>query len=220
MQSNINFLYKIFVFAIGLCCCSCILGKTAMTDQDILALLRLQVTDTDYFNIVSRNYNYDMEIIDRKENCAIYKFSSIDIGANEHDFIFCLNSNLDKVFLLTSSLNNYNQYILPEYKFITEEKARLIAEESSLFTREFYKRFVLLDSIDKAKEWLTETGVSALSERDYQLLCVADGRGYKCQVPVLIAQDLFLRKFTIESQKVSFNDQHVKSEVGEFYSLH
>lgn len=220
MLPIMNFLSKFLMFAVGLCCCSCIAGNTTVTDRDILALLKSQMTDTDYLNILSHADNYDIEIIERKKKCTVYKFSSFDLGANEHDFIFCLNSDLDRVFLLTGSLSNYNQYVLPEHNPLTKEKVKMVAKESSLFTREFYKQFVLLDSMDKAIEWLTEAGISTLSEKDYQLVCIVDSKGNRCQVPVLIEQDLFMRDFTIESDKVSFSDQLVKKEVGKFFSPH
>lgn len=45
-----------------------------LTDNKILSLLKMQITDTDYHNILSRVEEYDLEIIDRKKITQFISF--------------------------------------------------------------------------------------------------------------------------------------------------
>lgn len=213
--------YISIIFALILSSCSLNIDEATLKDKKFLNLLKHHLTDIDYLNIVNSSEEYDIESIGQRNGYFIYKFATFDPGLNEHNFIFVVNKDFTDVFLLTESIDNYNKYIFPEYKnSLSQKKVEQIIIESSLFTRAFYEHFVLLDSLDVAEEWLAEESLSLLSQKDYKLACSLGDKEYKCQVPLIIAQDLFLRSAIVEHDKVIFNDELIKREASKFLSPH
>ncbi|WP_158657828.1 hypothetical protein [Agarilytica rhodophyticola] len=191
-----------------------------MENDEIIKLLKSQIMDADFQNVLSSSDDVDIQSLINRSDFTIYKISFHDLGLNEHDFTFALNENSDKVILLTGSLNNYNEYILPLYSSLSPSNVKTIVAESFLFTRVFYKQFVVLDDLSKAEEWLSEEALGALKKNRYKMDCVTDNEGYMCHVPIVLGRDLILRKVVVKKSDIAFEDRLVVKNASKFFNPH
>lgn len=209
-------LFSVLLCFLVLTSCS-LKAENEMMKTSICEALKRKLKDKDYRNILNESGECSIEKIKSYGlKYDVYKFEPLEPRLSEYQFIFSINNSLGRVFLLTENISNYNALLKTDE--LSVEKSNLIAMQAVRFTRPFYKLFVVLDTKEKALEYLKDV---RLSQFDFSSLKLKRcDVGYCGNLLILLDNDLVSRKVTVSDSGVMFSDKILLKQVGKYIPIH
>jgi hypothetical protein len=191
-----------------------------MTDEDLLALVKSNVINNDYALMLYGSTTEDVVFTKTKElgKYQIYEVSFINVYSSYSDLFVAVSRN-EEVHMVNWNEEFFEQELLSGYT-IDVETAPEIIKDYVKYTAYYDGFFLLLGDYELAETVLKPDALGSVDQTLFSKPCSTHNKVFLCDILVVKDTDLFLRKFRVSKEMISYSDELLERDASVAFDLH